>query len=109
MSWSRRLLNSRPLQMTVGIVAAEYLRLVWNTSSFRTEPEDIYEQAAPDIPVILAMWHGQLFLGPFVKPPELPSNVLISRHRDGEVKAIAAEWLGVQTIRGSGSLSGSFV
>ena len=109
MSWSKRLLRSRPLQMTVGVVAAEYLRLVWNTSSFQTEPEDIYEQAAPDIPVILAMWHGQHFLVPFIKRAEHRAKVLISRHRDGEVNAIAAEWLGVETIRGSGSLGGSFV
>ena len=29
-------------------------------------------------------------------------KVLISRHIDGEINAIAAEWLGVGTVRGSG-------
>jgi lysophospholipid acyltransferase (LPLAT)-like uncharacterized protein len=109
MSWSRRLFSSRPLQTAGAICAAEYLRLVWNTSSFVTEPDDIYERAARDSPVILAMWHGQHFLVPFIKRAEHRAKVLISRHRDGEINAIAAEWLGVGTIRGSGNVGGGFI
>ena len=30
------------------------------------------------------------------------AKVLISRHRDGEINAVAAERLGIETIRGSG-------
>ena len=37
------------------------------------------------------------------------AKVLISRHRDGEINAIAAERLGVGTIRGSGDHGGGFV
>jgi lysophospholipid acyltransferase (LPLAT)-like uncharacterized protein len=55
------------------------------------------------------MWHGQHFLVPFVRRPEHRAKVLISRHRDGEINAIAAEWLGVGTIRGSGNLGGGFI
>jgi hypothetical protein len=90
-------------------MAAEYLRLVWNTSSVVTEPQDIYDRAARESPVILAMWHGQHFLVPFIKRAEHQAKVLVSRHRDGEINAIAAEWLGVGTIRGSGHLSGGFI
>jgi lysophospholipid acyltransferase (LPLAT)-like uncharacterized protein len=109
MSWSRRLLRSRALQKPIGIIGAEYLRLVWKTSSFVVQPHDIYEQAARDNPIILAMWHGQHLLVPFVKRAEHRVKVLISRHRDGEMNAIAAEWLGVETIRGSGNLGSCFV
>jgi lysophospholipid acyltransferase (LPLAT)-like uncharacterized protein len=112
MSWSRRLLASRPLQVAAGVIGAEYLRLVWKTSSFVTEPADIYEQAARDIPVILAIWHGQHLLAPFIRRAERGEHrtkVLISRHRDGEINAIAAERLGIGTIRGSGTTGGSFV
>ena len=109
MTWSRRLFRSRPVQIGVAIAAAEYLRLVWKTSSFVVEPQDIYEQAGAEIPVILAMWHGQHFLMPFVKRAEHRVKVLVSRHRDGEINAIAAERLGVGTIRGSGSFGGGFV
>jgi lysophospholipid acyltransferase (LPLAT)-like uncharacterized protein len=109
MSWSRRLFGSRPVQVAAAVVAAEYLRLVWKTSSCVTEPEDIYERAARDSPVILAMWHGQHFLVPFIKRAEHRAKVLISRHRDGEINALAAERLGVGTIRGSGDVGGGFV
>jgi lysophospholipid acyltransferase (LPLAT)-like uncharacterized protein len=109
MSWSRRLLRSRAVQKSIGIIGAEYLRLVFKTSSFVVQPHDIYEQAARDYPIILAMWHGQHLLAPFAKRAEHRVKVLISRHRDGEVNAIAAEWLGVETIRGSGNLGSCFV
>jgi lysophospholipid acyltransferase (LPLAT)-like uncharacterized protein len=54
------------------------------------------------MPVILAMWHGQHFMAPFIKKKGYRAKTLISRHRDGEMNAVAAEWLGVETIRGSG-------
>ena len=63
------------------------------------------------MPVILAMWHGQHFLMPFVRQANKPTHrakVLISRHRDGELNARAAEKLGIGTIRGSGAHGGDF-
>ncbi|MBI4276113.1 MAG: DUF374 domain-containing protein [Rhizobiales bacterium] len=98
----KRIMASRPVQRAIGITGAEYLRFVSMTTKFVVEPSDIYDRVTPDLPVILAMWHGQHFLMPFVKLPHHRAKVLISRHRDGEVNAIAAEWLGVETIRGSG-------
>jgi lysophospholipid acyltransferase (LPLAT)-like uncharacterized protein len=109
MSWSRRLLRSRALQVAIGVTAAEYLRLVWKTGRFVTEPADIYERVARDYPVILAMWHGQHYLAPFLKRPEHRAKVLVSKHRDGEVNAIAARWLGVDAIRGSGHQGVDFI
>jgi hypothetical protein len=98
----KRLMASRGVQRALGIAGAEYLRLVAKTTRFVIEPADIYERVAPDLPVILTMWHGQHFLMPFVKLPHHRAKVLISRHRDGEINAVAAERLGIETIRGSG-------
>src|SRR6516162_8074312 len=103
MSLVKQLAGSRAVQKTLGVAAAEYLRLVWNTSRVVLDPPDIYERIATALPVIVAMWHGQHFMIPFVKRPEHRAKVLISRHRDGEINAIAAERLGVGTIRGSGA------
>jgi lysophospholipid acyltransferase (LPLAT)-like uncharacterized protein len=62
-----------------------------------------------EMPVIIAAWHGQHFLMPFLKDARPHrAKVLISRHRDGEVNARAAEKLGVGTIRGSGAHNGEF-
>lgn len=85
-----------------------YLRLVWHTTRFIAEPADAVEQIPKRAPIIIAMWHGQHFLIPFLKPPELPAKVLISRHRDGEINAAAAERLGIETIRGSGTHGADF-
>src|SRR6201995_437672 len=103
----KRFARSRFVQTTVGVPAAESPRLVWMTSRTVLEPSDIYERMIPNLPVIIAMWHGQHFLVPFIRR-QYPAKVLISRHRDGEMNAIAAERLGVGTIRGSGDAGGRF-
>jgi lysophospholipid acyltransferase (LPLAT)-like uncharacterized protein len=102
-------LRSSWLQRAVGFLTAEYLRLVWWTNKFSFEPVDVYQRVEPDMPAIFAFWHGQHFLTPFIKTKESHrAKVLISRHRDGEFNAIAAERLGIGTIRGSGDHGSAF-
>lgn len=105
-SW-KRLGRSRSVQTVAGVLAAEYLRLVWMTSRFVIDPVDFYDRVPGDLPVIVAMWHGQHFMAPFIRR-NYEAKVLISRHRDGEINAIAAERLGVGTVRGSGDPEGRF-
>jgi lysophospholipid acyltransferase (LPLAT)-like uncharacterized protein len=107
---TKRLANAPWVQKTIGVAAAEYLRLVWHTSRFSLDPPDVYEKIIKELPIIVAMWHGQHFLVPFLKPYDerFRAKVLISRHRDGEINAIAAERLGIGTIRGSGDHGGEF-
>jgi lysophospholipid acyltransferase (LPLAT)-like uncharacterized protein len=105
----RNTLRSSWFQHAVGFLAAEYLRLVWLTNKFTYEPPDVYVQVEPRMPAIFAFWHGQHFLTPFVKTKDsYRAKVLISRHRDGEYNAIAAERLGISTIRGSGDHGSAF-
>ncbi len=101
MTLARRLRNRPWFQKTVGVLAAEYLRLVWKTSRFTMEPPDPYLLYDKEQPVILAMWHGQHFMLPFFRR-NYRIKVLISRHSDGEINAIAAQRLGVGAVRGSG-------
>ena len=105
----RDLLRSSRVQRALGVLAAEYLRLVWLTNRFSYEPANIYSVVEADMPAILAFWHGQHFMTPFIKTKDSHrAKVLISRHRDGEFNAIAAERLGIETIRGSGDHGGAF-
>jgi lysophospholipid acyltransferase (LPLAT)-like uncharacterized protein len=105
----RDLLRSQWVQRALGVLAAEYLRLVWATNRFSYDPGDVYEKVEPMMPAIFVFWHGQHFMTPFIKNKEsYRAKVLISRHRDGEFNAIAAERLGIGTIRGSGDHSGAF-
>jgi lysophospholipid acyltransferase (LPLAT)-like uncharacterized protein len=105
----RNVLRSSWLQRAVGVLAAEYLRLVWLTNKFAFDPPDVYAIVEPQMPAIFAFWHGQHFMTPFIKTKESHrGKVLISRHRDGEFNAIAAERLGIGTIRGSGDHGSAF-
>ncbi len=105
----RDLSRSQWVQRALGVLAAEYLRLVWLTNRFVYDPANVYELVEPEMPAIFVFWHGQHFMTPFIKTKEsYRAKVLISRHRDGEFNAIAAERLGLGTIRGSGDHSGAF-
>ncbi|MGZ5872406.1 MAG: lysophospholipid acyltransferase family protein [Bradyrhizobium sp.] len=105
----RNVLRSSWLQRAVGFLTAEFLRLVWLTNRFSFDPPGVYEIVEPQMPAIFAFWHGQHFLTPFIKTKKIHrAKVLISRHRDGEFNAIAAERLGIGTIRGSGDHGSAF-
>ena len=105
----RNVLRSSWVQRALGVLAAEYLRFVWLTTKFSYQPPDVYDRVLPHQPLIVAFWHGQHFMTPFIKNrKEYRAKVLISRHRDGEFNAIAAERLGIGTIRGSGDHGGAF-
>jgi lysophospholipid acyltransferase (LPLAT)-like uncharacterized protein len=108
MSLLKRITNSSAFQETAGTLGAWYLRLVWHTSRVTLEPAFIYE--AVQMPAIIVMWHGQHFLAPFIKrdPDKHRAKVLISRHRDGEINARAAQRLGIGAIRGSGAHNREF-
>lgn len=105
----RNTLRSSWFQRAVGFLAAEWLRFVWLTNRFTLEPPDVYARVEPRMPGIFAFWHGQHFLTPFIKSKDsYQAKVLISLHRDGEFNAVAAERLGIGTIRGSGDHGSSF-
>ena len=110
MKLMRRITRSRAVTASAGVLAASYLRLVWKTNRLIVDPPNLYEKVEPDFPIIVAMWHGQHFMVPFIKhdQPNHRTKVLISRHADGEINAVAAERLGIETIRGSGSHGSDF-
>lgn len=104
----KKVTRSPRFQSAAGALGAAYLRLVRKTSSFQVDPPDVYERVEPEMPVIIAMWHGQHLMIPFIKRNYHEARVLISRHRDGEINALAAARLGVPAIRGSGDMKGNF-
>lgn len=105
----RRLTRTGWFQRAAGFVAAEYLRFVWLTNRFQLDPPDLYDRVDPTQPFIVAFWHGQHFMMPFLKRKQHRAKVLVSRHADGEINAIAAERLHVGTVRGSGATNSEFL
>ena len=108
LSW-KRIGRHRWVQLAAGTLAAEYLRFVFKTTRVVIDPPDGYARIDANLPVIVAMWHGQHFMAPFARRPGDRGKVLISRHRDAEVNAIAAERLGIEMIRGSGDNGSEFL
>ncbi len=103
----KRIVASPAFQETVGTVATWYLRLVRHTNRIMIEPPGIYDKVQR--PAIVAMWHGQHFLAPFIKRDAHDlAKVLVSRHRDGEINARVAERFGIEIIRGSGAHNSEF-
>ncbi|MEJ8473533.1 lysophospholipid acyltransferase family protein [Roseibium algae] len=88
---------------TVGSFLAAYLKFIHKSNRFVIDPPGIYDELSEDVPVIVAMWHGQHFMAPFIRPEGYSVSVMISRSADGEINAIAAEKLGLGLIRASGS------
>lgn len=103
MSLGRRITRNPAFQRLLGEAMAGYLSLVRWTSPLRSEPANLGEAIAPLSPAIIAMWHGQHFMMPFSRPRGFPVAVMISRHHEAEINALAAERLGLKTVRASGS------
>ena len=90
------------VQESLGAALAGYLKLVRATNRFTLEPPDLYSRVDENWPAIIAMWHGQHFMVPFGKRADDKYRVLISRHGDGGINAIACRHFGIEVIRGAG-------
>ena len=85
-----------------GALASAYLGIVRRTNAFVLEPPGFVAAIDPELPVIVAMWHGQHFMVHYAWPASARVAALISRHQDGEINAAILRRLGVAPIRGSG-------
>jgi lysophospholipid acyltransferase (LPLAT)-like uncharacterized protein len=98
----KRITRSKPVQVGLGRLLAFYLRVVKATSRITFDPPEFASRVIADAPIICALWHGQHFMIPLVRPTHLPFAVLISRHGDGAINAAACDSFGIRPIRGSG-------
>jgi lysophospholipid acyltransferase (LPLAT)-like uncharacterized protein len=94
---------SRFWRRLLGSFLAFYLRLIGWTTRFEIDPPDGLDRVQADMPVIVALWHGQHFMIPLARRAGMRFAVLISKHGDGEINAVAASRLGIELIRGSGA------
>jgi lysophospholipid acyltransferase (LPLAT)-like uncharacterized protein len=99
----KKVLRAKPVLRGAGRLMAGYLKLVQRTNRFTVEPADVEAEVYACQPAIIAMWHGQHFMAPYIKRPGDRGAVMISRHGDGEINAAAAEAYGIATVRGSGA------
>ncbi|MGE7417860.1 lysophospholipid acyltransferase family protein [Methylobacterium tarhaniae] len=103
MSVVTRIARSRAAQESLGLLGASYLKLVQRTNRFSLDPPAAYDWLSPLRPFIIAMWHGQHLMVPFVRRPEDRAATMVSRSTDGGVNTAVLERMGVRVIRGSGA------
>lgn len=102
MSGLKKLTRSKTVLTIGGHAIALWLRFVHATSRMANDPARQYDHIEDAFPVIVALWHGQHLMVPFMKRENLHVRALISRSGDGHLNSVAAKSLGVDVVRGSG-------
>lgn len=104
----KRITRSRGFRRFLAEIAAGYYRLVHATGPKIVEPADAYDRLRRLGPgVVIAMWHGEHFMMPFVNRENMDVTAMISRSGDGDFAAVLAEKLGISAIRASGGSKGA--
>lgn len=104
----RRFLKSDFVRRIACFLAANYIRLVYLTSRFELVRADIPARYWDEgKPFILAFWHGRIAMMPYCWRKGAAMNMLISRHRDGELIANTIAYFGLKSVRGSAARPGS--
>ena len=89
-------------------LAALLIRFLHGTGRWRTigaeRAEAMWDRGEP---FIIAFWHGRLTMMPYIWRRGVPINMLISKHRDGELIAQTMRHFGVKSVRGSTSKDGA--
>lgn len=109
MNLLRRISRTTTAQEAAGLLFASYLKLLKRTNRSVIEPPDAYARMDPQLPVILAMWHGQHFMVPLALRRQDRASSLVSRSSDGELNAIVLRHLGIEAVRGSGARGRNFL
>jgi len=98
----KKILGMPGFQSTAAALACGALYAIYNTNRLVAESDDIKKSVGHDLPIIMALWHGQQLLAPFIYENNSTVAALVSRSDDAEINARVLGLLGVNVIRGSG-------
>src|SRR5262245_58998632 len=93
----------KPVESWIGSMLARYIKFVHRTSWQTEAMTETLEQHYHHHPCIVAMWHGQFMLLPLIKPPFIPVDIMLARHRDAEILGETLRHFDMQLIRGAGA------
>lgn len=98
-----RRLRASPAGLRLGsALVALYIRLVNATTRWTCEGRENFDRVLGEgAGVVLAMWHGRLFMSPYWGDPGRPSVGMISNNRDGDLIAGILARFGFTAVRGS--------
>jgi lysophospholipid acyltransferase (LPLAT)-like uncharacterized protein len=98
----QRIARSPAALWFAGLLLAAHYWLVGRTNRVLRRPDASFFEPLDSGACIIALWHGEHFLVPFLGRPKDRLKVLVTIHRDGEIVAQAGQRLGLHFIRGSG-------
>jgi lysophospholipid acyltransferase (LPLAT)-like uncharacterized protein len=102
--------SSSAMLEVAGFLLANYGRLVRATNRIVYEPgAGFFDPFDRNRAVIVALWHGEHFLAPFLGRKGDRLTPLVTYHRDGEILARAGRYYGVNYLRGSGDNGKEFM
>lgn len=101
-AWRKAVLHSSRFQRFASGALYQFMRLTHATQRNASQIRDPWPVVQPNLPAIIALWHGQHLLVPFMWPKSVPVDALISKNADAEINARILQRMGVRTIRGSG-------
>ncbi len=85
-----------------GRTLANFVRLVYRTSTIIEDPVDGPEYLARHHPCIIAFWHGQFMMfGP--KKPPVPTAAMVAKHGDAKFIGAVMEEFGFELVHGAGA------
>ena len=98
------LLKSNAFARIAGRLMAAYVRFVRRTSSLTDDPPGFVQKNLPDHPLLIAMWHGQGLLLPYIRPSDdIKVAIMVAKHIDGDIVHAAVDSFGMTTVRGAGA------
>ncbi|MBT3330410.1 MAG: lysophospholipid acyltransferase family protein [Rhodospirillaceae bacterium] len=102
MGLGKRFFNTAFAQSMIGVLMAQYVRLVTVTTRWQVVDGHVLpDLLAQGHAVIAITWHGRLMMIPKAWPGPSPLHLLISRHGDGEMVARIMARFGMRMVRGS--------
>jgi lysophospholipid acyltransferase (LPLAT)-like uncharacterized protein len=101
--------SSAALEIAGFLLAAHYYLVRWTNRLVREPAHDFYAPFDQNRAVIVALWHGEHFLLPFLGRKGDRMVPLSTHHRDGEILARGGKYFGLRFLRGSGDHGGEFL
>ncbi len=98
----KKLLASSLFQKLAAALVYSILVVVDRTNRYVDESDDLVVAVDGKTPVIIALWHGQQLMAPFLYPKNNEVAALVSKSADAEINARVLQLAGVRVIRGSG-------
>ena len=98
----KKLLKNYIIKKFLSIFGALYIYFVYISSKKKfINKNNLDELLNEDISFIYALWHDQLLLSPLTWQSKKRIDILISKHRDGDMIADLIKFHGFNSIRGS--------